>query len=66
MLPTEDSNQQQLVSSDENRHFRTDHLKADLGRRSARGGAVTLSAQVFKFAFSTVAAVVLARLLTTD
>src|SRR6266404_6110645 len=66
MLPTEDSNQQQLVSGDENRHFRTDHLKADLGRRSARGGAVTLTAQIFKFAFSTVAAVVLARLLTPE
>src|SRR6266849_5608487 len=66
MLPTEDSNQQQLVRGDENRHFRTDHLKADLGRRSARGGAVTLTAQIFKFAFSTVAAVVLARLLTPE
>src|SRR5882724_41200 len=64
MLPTEDSNQQQLVSGDENRHFRTDHLNADLGRRSARGGAVTLSAQVFKFVMSTAATIVLARMLT--
>lgn len=49
---------------DQNRHFRTDHLQADLGGRSARGGMVTLSAQVFKFVFSTVATIVLARLLT--
>ena len=51
---------------DPNRHFRTDHLQADLGGRSARGGMVTLSAQVFKFVFSTVATIVLARLLTPD
>ena len=51
---------------DQNRHFRTDHLQADLGGRSARGGMVTLSAQVFKFVFSTVATIVLARLLTPE
>ena len=39
-------------------------MQADLGGRSARGGAVTLSAQVFKFVFSTAATIVLARLLT--
>jgi PST family polysaccharide transporter len=39
-------------------------LQADLGGRSARGGAVTMSAQVFKFVFSTAATIVLARLLT--
>jgi PST family polysaccharide transporter len=39
-------------------------LQADLGGRSARGGAVTISAQVFKFVFSTAATIVLARLLT--
>jgi len=39
-------------------------LQADLGGRSARGGVVTLSAQVFKFVFSTAATIVLARLLT--
>jgi len=64
MLPTGNSNQQQSVSRDENRHFRTDHLKADLGRRSARGGAVALSAQVLKFVISTAATIVLARMLT--
>jgi O-antigen/teichoic acid export membrane protein len=58
------SKQQQPVLDDENSHFRTDHLQDDLGGRSARGGAVTLAAQVFKFVFSTVATIVLARLLT--
>lgn len=58
--------QQQPVIDDENRHFRTDHLQGDLAGRSTRGGAVTLSAQVFKFIFSTVATIVLARLLTPE
>jgi PST family polysaccharide transporter len=53
-----------ISDHDQNRHFRTDHLQADLGGRSARGGALTLSAQVFKFVFSTAATIVLARLLT--
>ena len=60
------SKQQQPVIDDENRHFRTDHLQADLAGRSTRGGAVTLSAQVFKFVFSTVATIVLARMLTPE
>ena len=46
------------------RFFRTEHLKADLGRRSARGGVVTLVAQGLKFLIFTGATVVLARLLT--
>ena len=65
MLSNETSNQEQFAR-DENRHFRTDHLNDDLAGRSVRGGAVTLGAQGFKFVFSTVAAVVLARLLTPD
>ena len=60
------SKQQQPVLDDENRHFRTDHLQDDLAGRSTRGGAVTLSAQVFKFVFSTVATIVLARMLTPE
>ncbi|MDQ5845381.1 MAG: oligosaccharide flippase family protein, partial [Acidobacteriota bacterium] len=60
------SNRDQLSLDDQNRHFQTDHLHADLGGRSARGGVVTLSAQVFKFVFSTLATIVLARLLTPD
>jgi O-antigen/teichoic acid export membrane protein len=51
---------------DQDSHFRTDHLQADLGGRSARGGAVTVGAQAFKFVLTTVAAIVLARLLTPD
>ncbi len=65
MLPNSTSNQDQFAR-DKNHHFRTDHLKDDLAGRSARGGAVTLGAQGFKFVFSTVAAVVLARLLTPE
>lgn len=45
-------------------YFRTDHLKADLGGRTARGGAVTVVSQGLKFLISMVATVVLARLLT--
>jgi len=55
-----------ISDHDQNRHFRTDHLQADLGGRSARGGAVTISAQLFKFVVTTVAAIALARLLTPD
>src|SRR5467141_3656855 len=65
-LVTTISNRDQLTLDDQNRHFRTDHLQADLGGRSTRGGMVTLSAQVFKFVFSIAATVVLARLLTPD
>ena len=60
------SEQQQPVIVDENRHFSTDHLQGDLAGRSARGGVVTMTAQGFKFVFSTVATIVLARLLTPE
>jgi len=60
------SKQQPPVIVDENRHFRTDHLQGDLAGRSARGGAVTMAAQGFKFVFSTVATIVLARLLVPE
>ncbi len=66
MLPTETSNQPQFAHADENSHFRTDHLNADLAGRSARGGAVTIGAQGFKFVLSTVAAIALARLLAPE
>jgi O-antigen/teichoic acid export membrane protein len=45
-------------------YFRTDHLTADLGGRTARGGVVTVVSQGLKFMISMVATVVLARLLT--
>ena len=48
---------------DENRHFRTDHLNEDLGARTIRGGALTLTVQLLKFALSTAVTIVVARLL---
>ncbi len=50
--------------ADVNRHFRTDHLTADLGVRSARGGAVTIASQGLKFITSMAGTIILARLLT--
>jgi O-antigen/teichoic acid export membrane protein len=64
MPETPIANRQRSASDDPDRHFRTDHLKNDLGRRSARAGAVTLSTQTFKFILGTASAIVLARLLT--
>jgi PST family polysaccharide transporter len=58
------SSAHQFVKDDRNRHFRTDHLNADLGARSAKGGVVTVAAQLCKFVLSTLSAIVLARLLT--
>src|SRR5256885_374208 len=57
-------NSKKNLQDDESRHFRTDHLKADLGGRTARGGAVTIASQGIKFFTSMAATVVLARLLT--
>jgi O-antigen/teichoic acid export membrane protein len=51
--------QQQLVDG-----FKTDHLHADLRRRSVRGGLVTLSSQGAQFLMQSIATVVLARMLT--
>src|SRR5262245_61590071 len=45
-------------------HLRTDRLKDNLGARTARGGAVVLAAQAFKFAATLGATMVLARLLS--
>jgi len=64
MLTNQNSDQERSWSHDENHHFRTDHLKKNLGGHSARGGAVTLTAQVLKFGIATAATIVLARLLT--
>jgi PST family polysaccharide transporter len=44
--------------------FKTEHLEADLARRSVRGGAATVTAQVMKFAIHTGSTMILARLLT--
>jgi PST family polysaccharide transporter len=64
MTSVEASTVPQPVDDHRNHHFKTDHLKAELGQRSARGGAVTLAAQVCKFGLSMSSAIVLARLLT--
>src|SRR5262249_42027199 len=40
------------------------HLRADLGKRAARGGAVTMAANGLKFAVTLVGTSVMARLLT--
>ena len=45
-------------------YFRTDHLKANLGGRAARGGAVAISTQAAKFFVTIVCTSVMARLLT--
>ena len=55
-----------IANDDHDHHFRTDHLQENLGSRSARGGMVTLAAQLVKFLTSTAAAIVLARLLTPE
>lgn len=54
----------QSEQADHDRHFRTDHLKADLGGRAARGLVVTVASQVLKFSLMMVGTVILARLLT--
>ena len=53
-------------SSELNRdqQHRTDHLKANLARRSVRGGAVTFLAKGWSFSLALVSTMVLARLLT--
>jgi len=50
--------------SDHDIYFRTDHLKADLKRRSVRGGTVTMTTQLLKFSANIGSTIILARLLT--
>lgn len=52
-----------LPPADPDAHLRTDDLMDDLGRRTARGGAVTIFSQGTKFFLSMLGTVVLARLL---
>src|SRR5678816_2081587 len=47
----------------DDRYFNTERLKAGLGARTARGGAVTFASQGFKFFLSIGATMVLGRLL---
>jgi len=54
----------QAAADERDKHFRTDHLMADLKGRSVRGGAVTVAAQGAKFVLQMGSTMVLARLLT--
>jgi len=47
----------------DDRYFNTERLRADLGARTARGGAVTFASQGFKFFAGLGATMVLGRLL---
>jgi O-antigen/teichoic acid export membrane protein len=53
-------------SADREGHLRTDDLMDDLGRRTARGGVVTIFSQGTKFFLGIVGTVILARLLTPE
>lgn len=59
-------NEPQTTNEDSDRHFRTDHLTADLRGRSVRGGTVTLIAQGARFVLGLGATAVLARLLRPE
>ena len=45
-------------------YFRTDHLKTNLSRKTARGAAVAVTSQALKFLITLIATSVMARLLT--
>lgn len=61
-----DSKMSEREQADHDRHFRTDHLKVDLGGRAARGLVVTVASQGIKFSLGMIGTVVLARLLTPE
>ncbi len=48
---------------DDDARFKTDHLQADLGKRSVRGGALAIGTQGAKFILNLLSTVVLARLI---
>jgi O-antigen/teichoic acid export membrane protein len=54
------------AANPKDRYFEIDHLRADLGKRAARGGAVTMAANGFKFAVTLVGTSITARLLTPE
>jgi len=58
------SNRAVLGDDHNEHHFRTDHLKADLGSRTARGGVLIAASQGIKFCIGLGGTVILARLLT--
>ena len=66
-IPPRTNNLSPAISSAEKYdadYFDTSHLKADIKGHSVRGGAVTITAQAFKFLLQTGSTSVLARLLT--
>ena len=61
------SNPRNVASPTEERdYFNTDHLKADLKKRSVRGGIVTIAAQASKFSLKFGSTALLARLLLPE
>lgn len=64
MTPDHNPSDLKIANTADDRHFNTERLKVDLGRRTARGGLVTVVSQGMKFVLSMGATVVLARLLT--
>lgn len=53
-----------VTNAEKEQIFRTDHLKNNLGGRTARGGAVAIASQGLKFLFTIGATSIMARLLT--
>ena len=56
--------QPDLLGDTRQEYFQTDHLQADLGARTARGGAVTIASHSLKFVITIAATSVMARLLS--
>jgi O-antigen/teichoic acid export membrane protein len=54
------------AQSSEGKHFATDHLLQDIGRRAVSGSFVTVGAQGLKFLLNFLAAAILARLLSPE
>jgi PST family polysaccharide transporter len=64
-LPEDAGPAEKLTSREDlhEKHFRTDHLLANIGHRAVSGGFITVSAQAGRFVLNFAAAAVLARLL---
>src|ERR1051325_1020097 len=52
------------TTTQKEQYFRTDHLRENLGGRTARGGVVAISSQGLKFIITIAATSIMARLLT--
>ena len=49
-----------VTTTQQEQYFRTDHLKTNLGRRTARGGVVAIVSQGLKFVFTIGATLIMA------